>query len=148
MHTVCCSNCLLWGVSAQGGVCRDGVYLVCLGEASAQGVSVRGGVCLVCMGVSTRRGCLPRGCLPWGCLPILSRGCLVDTPLWTEFLTHACGNITFPQLRLRTVMNVVYGKNCLCHKYATNFNHFWKRVSGVSTKIILLVWFFFQTADF
>ena len=25
-------------------------------------------------------------------------------PLWTEFLTHACENITFPQLRLRTVM--------------------------------------------
>ena len=25
------------------------------------------------------------------------------TPLWTEFLTHACENITFPQLLLRTV---------------------------------------------
>ena len=24
-------------------------------------------------------------------------------PLWTEFLTHSCKNITFPQLRLRTV---------------------------------------------
>ena len=24
-------------------------------------------------------------------------------PFWTEFLTHACKNITFPQLRLRTV---------------------------------------------
>ena len=24
-------------------------------------------------------------------------------PLWTEFLTHACENITFPQLRYRTV---------------------------------------------
>ena len=23
--------------------------------------------------------------------------------VWTEFLTHACQNITFPQLRLRTV---------------------------------------------
>ena len=33
-------------------------------------------------------------------------GCLPDTPappVWTEFLTHACENITFPQLRLRTV---------------------------------------------
>ena len=25
--------------------------------------------------------------------------------LWTEFLTHACENITFPQLLLRTVIN-------------------------------------------
>ena len=25
--------------------------------------------------------------------------------LWTEFLTHACENITFPQLPLRTVIN-------------------------------------------
>ena len=26
-------------------------------------------------------------------------------PLWTDFLTHACENITFPQLLLRTVIN-------------------------------------------
>ena len=26
-----------------------------------------------------------------------------DRLLWTEFLAHACENITFPQLRLRTV---------------------------------------------
>ena len=33
-------------------------------------------------------------------------GCLTDTPpSWTEFLTYACENITFPQLRLRTVIN-------------------------------------------
>ena len=31
----------------------------------------------------------------WGCLP--------DNTPWTEFLTHACENITFPQLLLRTV---------------------------------------------
>ena len=30
---------------------------------------------------------------------------LPDTPLCTEFLTHACENITFPQLCLRFVMN-------------------------------------------
>ena len=49
--------------------------------------------CSGCLG-----GCLPRreGCLPGGCTP---------PPLWTEFLTHACENITFPQLLLRTVMN-------------------------------------------
>ena len=27
-------------------------------------------------------------------------------PLWTEFLTHACENITFPQLLLRTIKSV------------------------------------------
>ena len=80
------------------------------------------GVCLwawggVCLWVS---GCLPLGLE--GCLPLgLGRG--VYTPLgrhpqadmppahcilgyilpWTEFLTHACENITFPQLLLRPV---------------------------------------------
>ena len=29
----------------------------------------------------------------------------VHLPLWTEFLTHICENITFPQLRLRTVID-------------------------------------------
>ena len=46
------------------------------GEMSARGVLPARGVCLVC---------------PGGC------------PLCTEFLTHACENITFQQLRLRTV---------------------------------------------
>ena len=59
---------------------------------------------------STAGGCLPRwvgGCLPrgisaqgvsaWGCTPL---------PLGTEFLTHACENITFPQLLLRTVTSL------------------------------------------
>ena len=49
------------------------------------------------------RGCLPGGCLSRG----VCRGgvCLgvYTSPLWTEFLTHACENIAFPQLRLRTV---------------------------------------------
>ena len=61
-----------------------------------------GGVCLG--GVCPGRGCLPRGrvsargclagdvCLGGGCLP---RGG-VHLPPWTEFLTHACENITFP----------------------------------------------------
>ena len=40
------------------------------------------------------------------CAGGLPRGCLPDTPLWTEFLTNACENITFPQLRLRTVIKV------------------------------------------
>ena len=53
-------------------------------------------------------GCLPRGVSARGCLP---RGCMAacngaDTPLWTDFFTHACENITFPQLLLRTVITV------------------------------------------
>ena len=56
------------------------------------------------VGVSARE-IYPKGCLVggggvstegWGCTPHPS-------PLWTEFLSHACENITFPQLRLRTV---------------------------------------------
>ena len=74
---------------------------VCLG---------RGGVCLW--------GCLPGGCvclggLLAGCLPkgdVCQGGCLpcegVYPLLWTEFLTRACENITFPQLQLRTVTKI------------------------------------------
>ena len=43
------------------------------------------------------RGGSARGVCPGG-------GVCVHLPLWTEFLTHACENITFPQLRFRTVM--------------------------------------------
>ena len=52
-----------------------------------------GGVCL--------GGCLPRGCLPRVGV-CLGGACLWDvfTPR-TEFLTHTCENITFPQLLLR-----------------------------------------------
>ena len=63
--------------------------------------------------------CLGRRCLPlgdsasevstWGCLPggVLHLDPEADTStLWTEFLTHACENITFLQLLLRTVINV------------------------------------------
>ena len=55
-------------------------------------------------GVYPRGVCLPGGGLPRGCLPNLSGGGACQTrPLWTEFLTHACENITFPQLRLQMV---------------------------------------------
>ena len=57
-----------------------------------QGVSAQGGVC---QGGVSAWGCLPRGVCLEGCTPL---------PPWTEFLTHACGNITFPQLCLRTVI--------------------------------------------
>ena len=46
---------------------------VCLGGVCPEGVSAQGGVCLG------------------------------GVPLWTEFLTHACENMTFQQLLLRTV---------------------------------------------
>ena len=41
--------------------------------------------CSVCLG-----GCQPRGVSAYGVYTTTS-------PLWTEFLTHACENITFPQ---------------------------------------------------
>ena len=44
-----------------------------------------------------------------GCLPVGGVVCPGDVwqtaPPLTEFSTHACENITFPQLRLRTVIN-------------------------------------------
>ena len=53
-------------------------------------------------GVCAQGGVCPGGCLPGGSAQ--RDVCLggVYTPR-TEFLTHACENITFPQLRLRTV---------------------------------------------
>ena len=44
-------------------------------------------------GVSARGGVF----LEWGVYPGGVH------PLWTEFLTHACENITFPKLRLQMV---------------------------------------------
>ena len=43
-------------------------------------------------------GCLPRG--------VSVGGVCTPPPLWTAFLTHACENITFPQLRSRMVMKL------------------------------------------
>ena len=63
--------------------------VVCLGGCLHRGVSAQG--CLpggVCQGVSAQGGVCPGRCTP---------------PPWTEFLTHTCENITFPQLRLRMV---------------------------------------------
>ena len=47
----------------------------------------------------------------------------VDSPsMWTEFLTHACGNITFPQLLLWTVIKIIcfFGSTC-CKKTTFSF---------------------------
>ena len=48
-------------------------------------------------------GCLPRG--------------MYTSPLWTEFLTHTCENITFPQLSLRTV-KTIDGQDVCSFKFA------------------------------
>ena len=65
---------------------------VCLGsslpgECLSRRVSAQEGVCpeVVCLGGGVCLG-------------------MYISLLWTEFLTHACENITFPQLRLRTVI--------------------------------------------
>ena len=60
------------------------------GGVTAQGVCLGWDVCLRGGGVSARG--VSGSPLPCG--------------LWTEFLTHACENITFLQLRLRTVKTV------------------------------------------
>ena len=70
---------IVW--TASSGVCPLGG---CLPRGSHQ------------KGVSAQRGCLPRGCIP-ACTEA------DPPPLWTEWLTDRCKNITFPQLRLRTV---------------------------------------------
>ena len=73
-----------WGVCSRGGI----------GPVSAP----RGGVCSW-GGVSALGGCLlPGGAWYRGCIPSCTEA---DTllPPWTEFLTHACENITLAQLR-------------------------------------------------
>ena len=55
------------------------------------------------------------------CLPLATHAplprmppCHTPHPMWTEFLTHACENITFPQLLLRTVTSdkILYDTPC------------------------------------
>ena len=83
MRTVRSSSRLLGG-SAQGDVYQGGV---CQEEVSAQG------------GVFPRSVCIP--------------ACTEEDTPPTEFLTHACENITFPQLRLRTVKNMYIFTNTI-----------------------------------
>ena len=94
MHTLRCSGHML----VEGGVCPGGV---CPGVSAKgclpRGISAQGGVWTrgVCLwsGVPPGGGCLRRGMC-------VSQHALRQTPppLWTEFLTHACENITFLQL--------------------------------------------------
>ena len=87
-----------WGGTGHGGVCGPGEGVSTSGGCMVWGVWSRGVYGLV--------GCLVRGV--WGvsaprggCIPACTEA---DTPPpWTEFLTHACENITLAQLRLRPV---------------------------------------------
>ena len=91
------------------GCITSAAVSVCLGRVSAQvprRVSAQGASAWGCLPsgvlprvVSARRGSVQRGCLP-------REG--VHLPLWTEFLKQACENITFPQLRLLTVINQLF----------------------------------------
>ena len=82
--------------------------------------------------IDVKQECIPVGCVPSAAVAggqgdVSAQGVSArHPPLWTEFLTHACENITFPQLRLRTVMtlhktlhqkaNIVhYGKTRICY---------------------------------
>ena len=76
-----------------GGVCFQGD--VCYGGSLPPGGCLLQGVSAP--GVSASGGCLLQGGIP-ACTE-------ADTPLWTEFLTHAYENITLPKLRLRAVLN-------------------------------------------
>ena len=72
-----------------------------------------------CTSPMTRTPCNahPHHTCPLQCIPPIMRTSAMHTPchacppathapsrLWTEFLTHACENITFPQLLLRAVI--------------------------------------------
>ena len=95
-----------WGDGVcPGGVCPGGTYLPgrgCLprwGGVSAQGVGClpSGGVCpgdVSSQGVSA-----------WECV---SQHPLGKTPPLVDRMTDRCKNITFPQLRLRTVKSTLY----------------------------------------
>ena len=125
--TVCCSLlpggevCLVWGVSAPGGVCLvprgclpgpggpGGVCLVCGGVCL-----VRGGVCLVWGGLPGWGGLLPGGVSAWSGGVVCSGGlvsqhALRQTPsnLWTEWMTDRCKNITLATTSLWPVINMV-----------------------------------------
>ena len=91
MCNVCTSSHVCPSMHWAGGMCIP----ACTGQR---------GVCIpactgwggVCPGVSSQGGVCPGGV----CIPACTEA---DTPLWTEWLTDRCKNITFPHLRLRTV---------------------------------------------
>ena len=53
---------------------------------------------------SCKQECIPVGCVPSAAVAVSGGGGVsARHPPWTEFLTHACENITFLQLHLRMV---------------------------------------------
>ena len=84
------------------GVTNRVFYLEgCLPGGDCLGMSAWG--CLPRVGVCAGGACLPGGVCPGG--GGASQHALRQTPSpRTEFLTHACKNISFPQLRLWTVI--------------------------------------------
>ena len=74
-----------------------------------RGGSVCLGGCLPRVGCLPREGCLPRVCLPKGAVcPEGCTPCRLQAwihPLLVNRITDRCKNITFPQLRLRELMN-------------------------------------------
>ena len=118
MRTVRCSSHLP-GEGMSAWRCLPGLCLPggrgCV-PARREGVCL-GYVCLLGGGLSARGegdckwGVCLEGCLPGGG-SVCSGGYTPLPPLWTEFLTHACENITFPQLRLRAVINLNVPETC------------------------------------
>ena len=49
----------------------------------------------------------------WGGVYLVHAGIHTPLPPWTEFLTHACENITFPQLLMRTVIIIASNQTTL-----------------------------------
>ena len=73
---------------------------VCLGACVLGGLYAQGPAC-----PGEGHACQGGPAGPEGVYPM-------HTPLWTEFLTHTCENITFPQLLLRGVTTCT-GKYCV-----------------------------------
>ena len=102
-------------------------------------VSARGGKGRLPRGESAWRVCLPRrGGEVYTPCPLHAR----IHPMWTEWLTHRCKNITFPQLRLRAVKTMLYSSII----YTFNLQEPGERWA---TKLLhsLMLTFFFMSDD-
>ena len=89
-----CLGGICWGVSAQGGVCLEGVY-----PGGVRGPWTQRQTPPLHAGIHTP----PAHCM-LGYIHPLPIACWdTHTQLLTEWLIDRCKNITFPQLRLRAV---------------------------------------------
>ena len=91
------------------------------------------------LGVFAQGGMHTQGCAYLGGVHAWGRGhaCHARSPLWTEFLTHACENITFPQLLLWMVIN--YIAICLVKKMCFNLRVFYQTTRDISPGQELLI---------